>query len=295
MDSLIPALGRLSLFPREVRDKVYRHVFSPRYLTPRPGVMHHCMDNYSGRRIRNGSRHGEFVCANIGILKTSRVLRKESAEIFYSKCMFIFTITRILEDENDLALLHLAYHEYPIPQKEEVLRLLRHSLQRPKFGIDVPSTMKMRNIELCIDVDEYADSSFNPGEAALLDAITNHLSTIFGGSQSIRESCRIMIYVCPVQAWRLAYGKSTLKSLKALVGFSNLIIVFIILSPDNSIWAKHRTRDPMSTHAIVLEALSSMREAFEAVLGPATVADNIHSRAWSRSFEFRPHDHLTRL
>lgn len=295
-----PALGRLSLFPREVRDEVYRHVFCARYLAPRPGVIHHCMDNYAGRRIRSTSRYGGFVCANIGIFKTSRVLREESAEIFYRECVFKFSTSRILEDESDLALLQVAYDRYPITKKEEALRLLRQSWQRPIFGIDVPSAMNMWNIE--IDLRDYGMSKYGPGKVHLLAAITSHLSTIFGSSQPLRKSCRVVIDEDFIQSGRLVYPCSLRKAfkiwmefLKTLVGYKILMVVFTTVGPQRCEWLRSINGDAMFFHARISPFLSLVRENLETVLGPSTMVDNFHYNTFLRSFEFHPHAHLQRL
>ena len=299
--ALTPALGRLSLFPREVRDEVYHHVFDARYLAPRSGVLHHCMDNYAGRRIRSSSRHGGFVCANIGIFKTSRVLREESAEIFYRECVFKFSISRILEDENDLALLHRAYDQYPIPEKEDTLRLLRQLWWRPKFGIDIPSAMNMRNIELCIDLKDYTLKKHELCKVHALDATTSHMSMLFGGSQPVRSSCRVVIGECIPQPRRQYHEGCFLKAceilsrlLASLVAFKSLIITTTTVGPEVFEHLKRTGWTAMRAHAEYSDRLSVIQTYLETVLGPSTAVDEFHGNNCLRSFTFHPYRQLKR-
>lgn len=241
------------------------------------------------------------MCANIGIFKTSRVLREESAEIFYKECVFKFSISRILEDENDVALLQLAYDQYPIPEKEDALRLLRQSWRRPKFGIDIPSAMNMRNIELCIDMRDYIRPKYEPCKLHSLDAITSQMSMLFGGSQPIRNSCRVVLGECvPQCSGQYDKGLATkachivMLFMQTLGSFKTLIVTFTTVGLETFQYHRRIGRDAMGRHAAYSEHLLVTQTDLETVLGPSTAADEFHANSCFRSFEFHPHRHLKR-
>lgn len=180
----------------------------------------------------------------------------------------------MLEDENDLASLQLAYDAYLIPEKEDALRLLRQSSRGPKFGIDVAFAMNVTNIELCVDMRNYNIlSTYESDKDHPLVASISHLLTQFGASQPVRQSCRVVIdrfalqYSTPYERW----SSNTASEIRAeflttFVGFKVLIVVISTVAPEHLKRLRGIDTNSMREHARTSELLSFVKEKLKTYL-----------------------------
>lgn len=304
MDTTVTGLGSLSVLPLEIRDQIYRYVFSKRYLIPTPRFRisstrsRYALDGTicsTRRRYVIGSpkpqiRTDGYLCANIGILETSKVIRTEAAHTLHSGSKFLCSTALMCET--------LQLHNPRFWGNNELLdennaKLIRSFVNRESSLLQ-PLQSRMQDIEVCIDIKDYKHYRSMFGEERLRGLYRNFNVAALGDANVYGKCFRVVFENS--HAGRLPLRETPfVEIVKRLVGFETVVVELQCKRSDGldaHPWSYQVVDQSMDG---LLEGNNFLKEeyrvAMECVLGPVTVHD--HDR--TRYLEFHPRGYWARL
>ncbi|CAD6582471.1 MAG: hypothetical protein ASARMPREDX12_000949 [Alectoria sarmentosa] len=301
MDTTVTGLGSLSVLPLEIRDQIYSYVFAERYLIPTPAMR---ISSTRGRYAIDGPRFSArklyvigspkpqirldgYLCANIGVLETSKVLRDEAARALHSGSKFLCSTAYMGET--------LQLHNPRAWRNDELLDKNNAKLIRSFASLLPPLQTRMQDVEVRIDITDYNRYRSMFGEERLRGLYRNFNVAAALGNANVYGKCfRIVFENC--YAGRLPLHESPfVEIMKRLGGFETVVVELQCKRSDGfnpHPWlyqAVDRSLDGL------LEGNDFMKEEYrvvmECVLGPVTVRD--HDR--TRYLEFHPRGYWAKL
>lgn len=258
---LLTGLGSLSVVPLEIRDHIYRQVFSNKY----------CY------RTRSGP--------SIGILAASKVLRQEATDAFYSQSTFQFEFER-----NPKSTLRCKSKDNPgmrgqeLGLSQEVVKRLDH--------VEVLINMKHYSFELFPDeerdVDYFYEDIFR--KLTCPDRTRKTCRIIFHEAHSQRR-LKDQIPFCQDLRRLSAFRNVTLELEFTAIDFEDVGLVD--RGPIQLPWGAGDDYIGSADHKIFVSAMEGMRERLRTYLEITLGESNSYERRQFRCLEFHPKSTVT--